>query len=164
VSDKPRSRPKAPSSGPRTSTKRASRQGAAQPAELRSREDPRASTLRGGARERNKDVVLIQGVSEDGEALAVLRAREDRIEAGIVRALKEGELGKGELVRLKPRAENPLVCDVEVELPERALNARGGSDRSGSPHGPAQVATPSYRANWDAIWKKPSGSKKNLPN
>jgi hypothetical protein len=110
-----------------------------------------------------QDVVLIQGISDDGEALAVLRAREDRLEAGIVRAVKQGELGKGELLRLKPRPESPLVCDVEVEVPERALNAKGGSDGA-SHHGPAQVATPSYRANWDAIWKKSDGGKKSLPN
>ncbi len=110
---------------------------------------------------KRRDVVLIQGISEDGEALAVLRAREDRLEAGVVRAVREGELGQGELIKLKPRPESPLVCDVEVQLPEGALNARGGSD---SHHGPAQVATRSYRANWDAIWKKPSSKKSSLPN
>ena len=113
------------------------------------------------AEKKRGDVVLIQGVSEDGEALAVLRAREDRLEAGIVRSVKEGELGQGELVRLKPRPESPLICDVEVQLPENALNARGGSDVH---HGPAQVATQSYRDNWDAIWKKPASKKSSLPN
>lgn len=119
----------------------------------------RALPEKGG--KKKNDVVLIQGISEDGEALAVLRAREDRVEAGIVRTVKEGELGQGELVRLKPRPESPLVCDVEVQLPENALNARGGSDAH---HGPAQVATQTYRDNWDAIWKKPAGKKSSLPN
>jgi hypothetical protein len=110
------------------------------------------------------DVVLIQGVSEDGETLAVLRAREDRVEAGIVRSVKQGEAPLGEVVRLKPRPESPLVCDVEVEIPEHTVNAKGGSDQAPSPHhGPAQVATKTYRDNWDAIWKK-SPSKKSLPN
>src|SRR4051794_32557978 len=105
--------------------------------------------------------MLIQGISEDGEALAVLRARDDRVEAGIVRSVKEGELGQGELVKLKPRPETPLVCDVEVQVPENAVNSKGVSDVH---HGPAQVATRTYRANWDNIWKKPSGKKSSLPN
>lgn len=92
-----------------------------------------------------RDTVLIHGVSEDGEKLAVLRAREDRVEAGIVSKLKEGEPVHGELVRLSPRPESPLLCDVKVELPSAQRLSHGG---------PAQVATPDYRANWDAIWSK----------
>ncbi len=114
--------------------------------------------------------MLIHGVSADGDSLAVLRAREDRVEAGIVRAVKEGEVGQGEIVRLTPRPECPLVCDVQVELPQSAVNAKGGSERAGAQahgktsHGPAQVATASYRQNWDAIWSGSAGAKKALPN
>lgn len=111
-----------------------------------------------------RDTVLIHGISEDGQSLAVLRAREDRVEAGVVRPVREGEAILGELVRLKPRPELPLVCDVEVELPSRlpaaAQPARPSEPRRArlSHGGPPQVATDSYRANWDAIWsKKPSG-------
>lgn len=114
-----------------------------------------------------EDVVLIRGVSEDGNALAVLRARQNRVEAGIVRGLREGEPVTGELVRLKPRPDCPLLCDVEVELPAGTVNAGGGSDRPAprklSHGGPPQVATAKYRDNWDAIWNK-SGTKKALPN
>jgi hypothetical protein len=109
------------------------------------------------------DVVLIRGISEDGQAMAVLRARDNRVEAGVVRPVKEGESATGELVKLKPRADFPLLCDVEVELPEGTVNATGGSDCD-SRTGPAQVATPSYRANWDAIWSKGRSSKKALLN
>lgn len=119
------------------------------------------------APEKREDVVLIQGVSESGDALAVLRARNDRVEAGIVRAVKEGEPVQGELLKLKPRDGNPLLCDVEVQVPGGTLNAPGGSDAKPSHGGPAQVASDSYRANWDAIWKKPSPlarGKKSLPN
>jgi hypothetical protein len=112
-----------------------------------------------------QDVVLIRGVSEDGSALAVLRARADRVEAGVVRAVKEGQPIDGELVRLKPRADCPLVCDVESEAPSHPINASGGSESRPSHSGPAQVATPEYRSNWDAIWSKPKASaKKPLPN
>ena len=67
-------------------------------------------------------------------------------------------------MRLKPRAEFPLLCDVEVETPPTALNAPGASEHKPSHGGPAQVATPSYRANYDAIWNKPRSGKKSLPN
>lgn len=103
--------------------------------------------------------MLIHSVSNDGETLGVLRAREDRLEAGVVRKLKEGESIMGELVRLKPRPEFPLLCDVEVEVPSRTAQASAPPKlREGRP---AQVATPSYRANWDAIWGK---NKKSAPN
>jgi hypothetical protein len=124
---------------------------------------------RAGAVERKRrDAILIHGVSEDGESMAVLRAREDRLEAGVLRTVKPGKPVEGELLKLTPRPEFPLVCDVEVELPAGTINAAGGSDqaptaaeREGRGR-PAQVATESYRENWDAIWRKPS--KKALAN
>jgi len=39
--------------------------------------------------------------------------------------------------------------------------AAEGTDRKLSHGGPAQVATPSYRANWDAIWSKKKASSLN---
>ena len=108
------------------------------------------------------DTVLIHGVSEDGQALAVLRARDDRIEAGVVRPLKEGEAVMGELVRLKPRPELPLVCDVEVELPSPVKKQLASAPDKLSHGGPAQVATPRYRENWDAIWAKPKRGSSEL--
>lgn len=119
-----------------------------------------------------EDTVLIHGVSRDGETLAVLRAREERIEAGLMRTVKEGTPVEGEVVRLTPRPEFPLLCDVKVEVPAGTINARGAgegaSDARGAGEGaprlgrPAQVATARYRDNWDAIWSK--GDKKPLPN
>ena len=112
-----------------------------------------------------RDTMLIHGVSEDGENLAVLRARNDRLEAGVVRRVKDGEPIMGELLRLTPRPESPLVCDVEVELAAPMTDAIASASSGDRPPsrlshgGPAQVATPSYRQNWDAIWsksKKPS--------
>lgn len=111
----------------------------------------------------SKDAILIHGVSEDGAKMAVLRAREDRVEAGIISAVKEGEPVTGELIKLTPRPEFPLVCDVETQLPRGAINATGGSDTRATRGGPAQVATEAYRENWDAIWK-PKPGKKQLAN
>jgi hypothetical protein len=122
----------------------------------------------GAVETKRRDAILIHGVSEDGESMAVLRAREDRLEAGILRTVKPGKPVEGELLKLTPRPEFPLVCDVEVQLPAGTINAAGGSDQAdaaGMRDGrgrPAQVATESYRENWDAIWRKPG--KKALAN
>lgn len=98
--------------------------------------------------ERKRDVVLVHGVSEDGKAYHVMRAREDRLEAGIVRALEDGVQGDGEVVKLTPRSDAPMLYDVDVEVPSGVINARGATK------GPAQVTSQPYRANWDRIWKK----------
>lgn len=130
-------------------------------------------TKAGPGPKKRRDAILIHGVSEDGESMAVLRAREDRLEAGVVRTVKPGQPLEGELLKLTPRPEFPLVCDVEVEVPAGAINALGGSDRGAAARDedgarregrgrPAQVATENYRENWDAIWRKPG--KKALAN
>jgi hypothetical protein len=90
------------------------------------------------------DVVLLAGPTEDGEGFRVVRAREQRLEAGEVRPLKDGKpLGSGEIVKLAPRAGSPRLCDVEVV-------ARIGPESRGS--GPPQVATAAYRESWDRIF------------
>jgi len=103
-----------------------------------------------------QDVLLVHGISEDGQGLSVIRKREDRLEQGVVRPLQEGKPIHGEVVCLKPRPECPLVCDVEVAVP--AQPAQAGSTATDAPEtrkGPAQVASARYRENWDAIWKRP---------
>lgn len=94
-----------------------------------------------------RDVVLLGGPTESGEGIHVLRRRDDRIEVGECRPLKEGCPIQGEVVRLRQRSEHERLFDVEVVL---EAPARGG---------PAQVATESYRKNWDAIFgeRPPSG-------
>lgn len=102
------------------------------------------------------------GLTEDGQGVEVIRKRGDRLETGTVRKLEAGKPIHGEVVRLRPRAQAPLVCDVDVEF--------DGSPRETTRHddlepalaansGPAQVATESYRKNWDAVYgrsRKPS--------
>lgn len=105
---------------------------------------------------KSEDVVIIHGVTDDGRGFKVLRAREGEIEAGAVKPLEQGKPIHGEVVRLKPREECPLVCDVQVDL------ARPDSAATAPTKGPAQVASEAYRRNWDAIW---SGRKNGaLPN
>lgn len=90
------------------------------------------------------DVVLLGPPTPDGEGVHVLRAREERVEAGELRALKEGKPITGEIVSLEPRKENPQVCDVKSSYRPPAA--------AGKKKGPAQVATEQYRENWDEVF------------
>lgn len=93
------------------------------------------------------DVALIHGRTEDGKGLRILRKRQDRIEVGAVMPLVPGRPIVGEVVRLEPREECPLLCDVHVEYsPPR--------EPRGTSAGPAQVASDSYRENWEQIFGK----------
>jgi hypothetical protein len=115
----------------------------------------------------DEDVALICGVAANGSDLHVVRRRNNRIEAGVARALREGQPIQGELVRLRPRERFPLLCDVEVEManPGHAVASDDVQSRESNPshgpsHGPAQVSNDSYRKNWDAIWKRSAPNKK----
>ena len=85
---------------------------------------------------------------DDSDRTGVLRLREGRVEVGTVQPLVHGQSIQGEVVRLKPRKDLPIVCDVDVVLkvdpPAKDRNRAG----------PAQVATDRYRKNWDAIWAR----------
>jgi hypothetical protein len=90
------------------------------------------------------DVLLAHRPTEDGEGAQVLRARPGRLEAGEVRPLREGKplSAGGEIVRLERRKDAPMLYDVKVE---HALPAASVPERNG----PAQVATATYRTNWE---------------
>jgi hypothetical protein len=112
------------------------------------------------------DVALVRGVTEDGGGLVVLRCREERVELGSVRPIQEGKPITGEVVRLSPRPEHPLLCDVKTEFsaPGEACSepTRETMAPAGERKGPAQVATDSYRENWDLIWKRRTADDKLL--
>lgn len=98
-------------------------------------------------------MAIVCGVSDDGQGVEIIRRRGERIEAGTVRRLEQGKPIHGEVVRLRPREQFPMVCDVEVEMP-----APGHASEGLATGRPAQVATETYRKNWDAIYgrnKKP---------
>lgn len=101
------------------------------------------------------DVALIHGRTEDGRGLKILRRRNDRIEAGAVMPLEPGKPIVGEVVRLEPRKESPLLCDVHVEFtpPQESRSTTTG---------PAQVATDQYRQNWDLVFGGARNSKPAL--
>lgn len=93
------------------------------------------------------DLVLVYGQSEDGKSYDVLRRRKDGIEAGQLRGLEEGKPVHGEIVRLKPREDSPVLFDVEVHHDARASSGR-----------PPKVATDQYRRGWESIWAKKPGT------
>ena len=114
------------------------------------------------------DVALIHGVTPDG-GFQILRARDNRLELGAIRPLKEGVPISGEVVKLRPRENCPVLCDVEVQLkaPElpsdrqvRQLSPTSGAEVGNARSGPAQVATDEYRKNWDVIWSQPRAKRK----
>jgi hypothetical protein len=103
------------------------------------------------------DVALIHGVSPDG-AVQVIRRRGDHLETGALTPLREGAPIQGEVVSLRPRKDCPLLCDVDVHYappqlqPSTAAKAKPSPRQAVRRKGPAQVATDSYRDNWDSIW------------
>lgn len=92
------------------------------------------------------DVVLVHGRTDDGKGLKVLRKKADELSAGEVRPVEEGKPLTGDLVRLKPRPEMPLLCDVDVEYEA----PRPSKDAAG----PARVSSSAYRKGWDRMWGK----------
>jgi hypothetical protein len=109
-----------------------------------------------------RDVVLVHGVTPDGKGFEVLRARDERVEQGTVRPLDPGKPIYGEVVKLTPRTDAPLVYDVDVQLEKAQVATDTASSTVDTARsGPAQVASDSYRRNWDAIWKR---RKRVLPS
>lgn len=100
--------------------------------------------------QKSDDLVFVYGKSTDGKSYDVLRQRGEAIEAGRLRPLDEGKPIHGEVVRLAPRQDSPVLFDVEVHHDARA-----------STSGPAKVASDEYRRGWESIWAK-SPSKHTL--
>ena len=97
-----------------------------------------------------KDVVLLGPATSDGAGVHVIRAREERIEVGELRALQEGRPITGEIVTLEPRKDNPRVCDVKDSYKPIAMATHKG---------PANVSNDAYREGWDEIFgTKPTPS------
>jgi len=120
-----------------------------------------------------KDVVLPFAPTDDGKGVRVLRAREDRVEAGEMRPVADGQPLHGELVRLTPRTDSPALCDVEVlhdpkaqsknDAPQGSADAPTPARSPAKRTRPAQVATDTYREHWAQIFgsgSPPSSSSK----
>jgi hypothetical protein len=110
------------------------------------------------------DVAFVHEVTPEGK-VHIIRRRGDRLEAGALEPLREGAPIRGEVVSLKPRADVPRLCDVEVLYTPPATTAAAAPAiapttpdmtpaRPSKRKGPAQVATDDYRSNWDSIWSR----------
>lgn len=117
------------------------------------------------------DVVLVHGVTDDGKGYQVVRQREDRIEVGAIKPLENGKPVHGEIVKLRPRSESPLLFDVVLQVDTRVDgDATGptvdsGTDEAGRPggrKGPVRVTNENYRSGWDGIWG--ARRKESAPN
>jgi len=114
-----------------------------------------------------KDLVLVHSPTPDGDGVNVVRARRQGLELGTMRPLTEGRPIHGEVVKLTPRSEMPMLFDVETELShpveDEATKDAPAAEAKGTraSSGPAQVASDSYRRNWDAIWKRPTKRMSN---
>jgi len=104
-----------------------------------------------------KDIVLLGPPTADGAGIHVLRARDERIEAGELRGLQEGRPITGEIVTLQPRQDNPRLCDVK-----QSYSPPAGATLQLGHKGPAKVATEAYREGWDEVFgTKPSSKDLN---
>jgi hypothetical protein len=95
--------------------------------------------------------MYVHGPTESGEAFHVLRQRDDRIEVGQIRGMREGAPIHGEIVRLRPREGANRLFDVDV-----LFDAPEPSERPGPP----QVASKAYRHNWDLVFGHSAESRK----
>lgn len=114
---------------------------------------------------RKDDVVLLHSPAENGEGIRVIRKREDSIELGELRPMREGQPIHGEVVRLTQREEHAMLFDCEVVLPaakpkELPAPAAAKPAREVPHKGPARVTSNEYRGGWDAIFggKRPGSN------
>jgi len=95
-----------------------------------------------------QDVVFVHSPAEAGEGYRVIRKRDETIEVGEIRAVKEGKPLHGDLVKLTQRKEHERLFDVEVLASREETKQPAALGHAG----PAQVASEAYRANWEAIF------------
>jgi len=98
----------------------------------------------------------------------VVRARPERLELGTMRPLQDGRPIDGEVVRVNPHPECPLLYEVETEFSTQLSEATATTESEGAKPpaakpsapprgaGPPKVASEAYRRNWDAIWNRQS--------
>lgn len=107
------------------------------------------------------DVVYVHGPTPDGTGKVVLRAREDRVEVGAMRPLRDGQPLHGEVVRLTPRRDTERLFDVEVlhasSAPQPPKDSTPG-EAAPRRKGPARVSSERYRAGWEAVFGRPARS------
>ena len=132
--------------------------------------DESAPTVIEAEPEKPRDVVLVNGQTEHG--VSILRLRDERIELGELRAVREGTPVYGELVKLSPRPDHPMLFDAETlvrgpEAPPR-VDAPSVADEASPPRavapgahkGPPRVTSEAFRSGWDGVF----GAKARKPS
>lgn len=101
------------------------------------------------------DVAILHGPTEDGQGARVLRLKDGTLSAGEVRPCREGEALTGrELISLRPRSDQPAVCDVEVlhDGKQARQPAAPQDDAVTGRGGPARVSNSAYRQGWGKVF------------
>ena len=121
-----------------------------------SKRDPHAAPRDAAlpAPEAARDVVFVYGHEESGD-YGVIRKRDDRVELGRIRPVRDGEPIHSELVRLSPRSEHGQLFDVEVLHDASSAESRERARSEAAVSGPSRVATRAYRDSWDRIFTAP---------
>lgn len=91
------------------------------------------------------DLLYVHSRCEAGEGFNVVRQRQDRVEIGELREVREGKPVMGEVVRLSQREGQERLFDVEVLYDGTKPALRRGA-------GPARISSNAYRDNWDTIF------------
>lgn len=103
-------------------------------------------------------VVLLEPPKEGGSRALVVQNGE--VQEGTIGSMKEGQpLNGREVIQLAPHPQSPVVYNL-MERVSFTPDTEDTPDSSEDGRGPAQVASPAYRANYDAIF----GGKGSLPN
>lgn len=113
-----------------------------------------------------EDVVLLHSPTESGDGIRVLRKRDDTIELGELRPMREGQPIHGDVVRLTQREEHSMLYDCEVMLPAQKPKPleTAAKEPALAPHkGPARVTSEAYRGGWEAIFGN-RGKANEAPN
>lgn len=108
-----------------------------------------------GGPDKKEDVVLLHSPTEAGDGIRVVRKRDETIELGELRPMREGQPIHGDVVRLKPREEHALLFDCEVLVPTAKPKeaAPPPADPEPTSHkGPPRVTSDAYRGGWDLIF------------
>lgn len=121
----------------------------------------------GGDRDatRKEDVVLLHSPTENGDGIRVLRQRDEKLEVGELRPMREGQPIHGDVVKLTQREEHALLfdCEVLVQGP-RAKEPDPPEPKHKTHKGPARVTNDAYRGGWDAIFGQRSKGSDEAPN
>jgi hypothetical protein len=115
--------------------------------------------------ERKEDVVLLHSPTENGDGIRVIRKRDETLELGELRPMREGQPIHGDVVKLTQREEHALLFDCEVLVPSAKPQEPAPPAPKQLPHkGPPRVTSDAYRGGWDAIFGGRRSGSGEAPN